>query len=102
MVKRGALTSSFFSPTSLLKMGKQPLFLSKGKAFPQSHSTSSTIQENFYSAAEITKTNGGGASSAWIAATNQPTQPVPEPTTMLLLSAGLIGLGFFGRKRSLK
>jgi hypothetical protein len=29
-------------------------------------------------------------------------QPVPEPTTMLLLSAGLIGLGFFGLKRSLK
>jgi hypothetical protein len=60
---------------------------------------------NFYSAAEIIRQNGngiGGAGSAWIAATNQPTKPVPEPATMLLLSAGLIGLGFFGRKRFLK
>jgi len=42
-----------------------------------------------------------GELSGWIAATGG-AQPIPEPTTMLLLGAGLIGLGFFGRKRSLK
>jgi len=33
---------------------------------------------------------------------NDPNTPVPEPTTMLLLGAGLSGLGFFSRKRFLK
>jgi hypothetical protein len=46
----------------------------------------------FYSAANV---------QGWIGA-SQGTQPVPEPTTMLLLGVGLIGLGFFGRKRFLK
>jgi hypothetical protein len=31
-----------------------------------------------------------------------PSKPVPEPATMLLLCAGLIGMGFFSRKRFLK
>jgi hypothetical protein len=44
-----------------------------------------------------------GEGSALIASNwgSQPT-PVPEPTTMLLLSAGLTGLAFSGRKRFLK
>ena len=28
-----------------------------------------------------------------------PTEPVPEPSTILLLGSGLLGLGWYGRKR---
>jgi hypothetical protein len=41
--------------------------------------------------------NDGGSDKVPIDITS-----VPEPTTMLLLGVGLIGLGFFGRKRFLK
>ena len=44
----------------------------------------------FLSAAHILNTAGGG--SDWVAA-------VPEPTTVLLLGSGLVGLMLYGRKR---
>jgi hypothetical protein len=55
----------------------------------------------FYSAAHVQNTGTDGKGNGWIG-TGGNTTPVPEPATMLLLGAGLIGLGFFGRKQSLK
>jgi len=49
----------------------------------------------FLSAAHIQSIGGG---SGWIAPNPNP-NPVPEPASMLLVSAGLIGLAGFGRRR---
>ena len=39
--------------------------------------------------------------SAWIGAEN-PTPPIPEPSTVILLGLGLAGLGLFARRKSAK
>jgi hypothetical protein len=64
----------------------------------------SLITANFFSqpdpwfVARFRGFNDGGSDKV----PNDPNTPVPEPATMLLLSIGLTGLGFFGRKRFLK
>jgi hypothetical protein len=55
----------------------------------------------FSSAAHV-QSIGLNSGSGWIGTGGSNTVPVPEPATMLLLSIGLSGLAFFGRKRSLK
>jgi hypothetical protein len=58
-----------------------------------------TNSQGYYTAAHVQGITGG---LSGVITAGGSSQPVPEPTTMLLLSAGLIGMGFFGRKRSLK
>jgi hypothetical protein len=58
-----------------------------------------TNNSGYYTAANIQGINGG---LSGVITSGESSQPVPEPATMLLLGAVLIGLGFFGRKRFLK
>jgi hypothetical protein len=47
-------------------------------------------------------TGGGGASISDFSQTFSQTAPIPEPTTMLLLGSGLLGLVGYGRKKFFK
>jgi hypothetical protein len=41
----------------------------------------------------------GGDGSLWVGATGGGPPPIPEPSTLLLLGGGLLGLALYGRKR---
>ena len=51
----------------------------------------------FFAAVHIGDLNGVNDSSIWVGSGGS--SQVPEPSTLLLLGSGLIGLGFWGRKR---
>lgn len=55
--------------------------------------------KQFHSAAHIQRLENGA--SAWVGDRGTST-PVPEPATLLLMGGGLLGLGFFGRRRARK
>jgi len=58
-----------------------------------------TNSQGYYTAAHVQGITGG---LSGVITSGGSSQPVPEPTTMLLLGIGLTGLAFFGRKRFLK
>lgn len=56
----------------------------------------------FYSAAKVQgivdPNNSSNTVSGWVAATADP-NPVPEPSTIMLLGSGLVSLGLWGRRK---
>ena len=80
------LTPSFAVPSGILEVGRNYYFRA--------------ISWDFDST-EIAGPHSRGENRAMEYATFEPVQPVPEPSTMLLLASGLIGLGAYGRRKFL-